>query len=66
MPIPSPRSGEPQKTFISRCISTVSKLDPNRPQKQVVAMCYSRWRQKELRKLSSNYHEKNIQKGKKQ
>jgi len=60
MPIPSPRSGEPQKVFISRCISTLNKLDPNRPSKQVVAICYSRWRQKELKKLLSKSNEKNI------
>ena len=60
-PVPSPRSGEPQKVFISRCISTLSKLDPNKPQKQVIAICHSEWKRKKLMQLhSKSDNEKNI------
>jgi len=44
MPIPTPRPKEDQKTFVSRCISKVHDLDPKRPQKQIIAICYSAWR----------------------
>ena len=44
MPIPSPSKDEKQDAFIGRCISAVSKADPNKEQDQVVAMCYSAWR----------------------
>lgn len=43
MPVPKPSSGEDQKTFISRCVSQLSREDPNRDQKQVLAICYSQW-----------------------
>jgi len=61
MPIPSPRSGEPQKTFISRCMSDALMNKEFPDIKQRNAVCFSRWRKKELMKLSSNYNEKNIQ-----
>ena len=50
MPIPNPRKGEKEKEFISRCISAVSKLDTERPQKQVIAICYETWRRKKSKK----------------
>ena len=46
MPVPTPRSGESQQNFISRCISTLHKLDPERDDKQIQAICYSQWRRK--------------------
>jgi hypothetical protein len=39
MPIPSRRKGEEKGKFISRCISDVSKKDPNRPKDQIIAIC---------------------------
>jgi len=44
MPIPSPKGKEEKQHFISRCISVVKKRDPERPIKQVIAICYSAWR----------------------
>lgn len=44
MPIPKPKKGEEQNDYISRCVSQVKKLDPKRPQKQIIAICYSTWR----------------------
>jgi len=48
MPIPTPRKGESQNNFISRCISAVKKSDPDRPNKQVQAICFSKWRGEEV------------------
>ncbi|HPZ74861.1 MAG: hypothetical protein KBH94_04995 [Caldisericia bacterium] len=46
MPVPKPKKRENQADFISRCIKDLSKKDPERPQKQIIAMCYSQWRNK--------------------
>lgn len=50
MPIPKPRKNEDKDKFISRCISQLKKEDPNRPDKQIKAICFQRWqeRNKEL------------------
>jgi len=46
MPIPTPRTGEPSKMFISRCVSSdvMQKEYPDR--KQRLAVCYSSLRKK--------------------
>ena len=44
MPIPKPRKNEGKNVFISRCIRSISKTDPNMPQKQRVAICHTAWR----------------------
>ena len=49
MPLPTPKKGEKQADFIPRCISAVHEVDPETPNKQAVAMCYSQWRGKEAR-----------------
>ena len=41
MPVPKPRKRESTQAFISRCIRTLSHLDPDRPHKQIIAICYS-------------------------
>lgn len=46
MPIPTPRKDEKEKDFISRCVSMETKAAPNRDKEQIVAMCYSKWREK--------------------
>jgi len=48
MPVPTPNSGEERDTFISRCISAVTKADPERDPKQVQAMCFSQWRKESM------------------
>lgn len=50
MPIPEPGEKETKEEFVSRCIKTLSKADPNREQKQVVAICYSAWRESKKKK----------------
>lgn len=40
-PIPAPGKDEDKGTFISRCISSLSHKDPDRPHSQIVAMCHS-------------------------
>ncbi len=47
MPIPEPRADETEDDFISRCISTLHDTDPDRPDDQITAMCYSAWRGQE-------------------
>ncbi|MCK4267175.1 MAG: hypothetical protein KAX31_07820, partial [Thermoplasmata archaeon] len=47
MPVPKPRKGEKEDDFISRCISTVSRADPEREHDQVVAICFDTWRNRE-------------------
>lgn len=51
MPIPKPRAGEQQDKFISRCIKQLKKIDPNRPQKQIIAICYDSWKRKKEGKM---------------
>ena len=46
MPIPKPKKGEKQNLFVSRCIKTMMKQDPNRPREQIIAMCYDAFRNK--------------------
>ena len=45
MPIPSPSKGETQDQFIGRCMSVLADSDPDRPQEQRLAMCFTQWRQ---------------------
>lgn len=40
-PIPAPGKDESKDAFISRCISSLSHKDPDRPHSQIVAMCHS-------------------------
>jgi len=54
MPIPTPNPNEKQSDFIGRCISTLKKLDPNKPDKQIQAICFDTWRRKKLSKELSN------------
>lgn len=44
MPIPSPKAGESKDNFVSRCISALAKADPNMPNEQRIAICFSKWR----------------------
>jgi len=46
MPIPKVKKSESKNKFISRCISRLSKVDSNRPHKQIVAICHTQWRAK--------------------
>jgi len=50
MPVPKPNPGEKENDFIGRCISTLTKSDPDRNPKQIQGMCYSSWR--ETKKLA--------------
>ena len=46
MPIPTPRPKEDRQKFVSRCISQLHDVDPKRPQKQIIAICYDAWRKR--------------------
>lgn len=51
MPLPTPQKGEEQNDFISRCIRFVKKEDPQTPNNQATAMCFTQWRKnKEMSK----------------
>lgn len=45
-PIPAPGKDEPRDKFISRCISSLSHVDSDRPHSQIVGICHSAWRDK--------------------
>lgn len=44
MPLPKPRSGETQSSFVGRCISAETNASPGRDAEQVQAMCFQAWR----------------------
>lgn len=44
MPVPKPNKGEDQKAFIGRCISFLKKEDPQKPDKQIQAICFDTFR----------------------
>lgn len=44
MPIPPPHQGEKQGEYIARCMSFQADENPNLPQNQKLAICYSTWR----------------------
>lgn len=48
MPVPSPSPGEDRDTFISRCIRSLHESDKNRPNEQLVAICFSQWREESI------------------
>lgn len=52
MPVPKPNAGESQKDFISRCASALADTDPERPNEQRIAMCYSSYRRAKGTKAS--------------
>lgn len=43
--MPTPRKGESQKEFVSRCIPIVTKEGTAESQDQAIAICYSMYRQ---------------------
>ena len=45
MPVPKPHKGESQDDFMGRCMSALADSDPDRPQEQRLAMCFSAWRE---------------------
>jgi hypothetical protein len=46
MPVPTPTSGEERDKCVSRCISALKHSDPSRPDKQIQAICFDKWRSK--------------------
>jgi len=56
MPVPKPEPGESEDDFISRCISTLHKTDPERPDDQITAMCFTSWRDKEKKEAFIGFH----------
>jgi hypothetical protein len=49
MPIPSPRGNESQSKFVSRCIGFL--VTEGTPSNQAAAICYDKWRKKEIEEL---------------
>ena len=45
MPIPTPNPKEKESDFIGRCISALTKADPDRDEKQKQGMCFDAWRE---------------------
>ena len=50
MPVPSPKKGEDQDKFMGRCMSFMMNenkgkpTEDKRPRKQLVAICFSQWK----------------------
>jgi len=61
VPIPRPRKNEPQNRFIARCIRQLSKADPNKDRKQIIAICFQVWRNREKASID-NMDEKQYKK----
>lgn len=57
MPIPKPKPKEDRQTFVSRCISVVHDLDPKRPQKQIIAICFDAWRKSKRKRTTQETQE---------
>jgi hypothetical protein len=51
--MPSPRSGEIQKDFVSRCIPIVIEEGTAKDAKQAAAICYSMWRNRKKTKFEN-------------
>lgn len=49
MPLPTPQPGETQSHFISRCISFETEASPGRDPKQIQAMCFQKWRDRDVK-----------------
>jgi HK97 family phage prohead protease len=45
MPVLKPHKAESQDDFVSRCMSDLKDSDPDRPNEQRLAMCFSAWRE---------------------
>lgn len=45
MPIPTPRKGEEENDFISRCMGDDTMKDEYPDDKQRTAVCYNSWRE---------------------
>jgi len=54
MPIPTPKSEEKEKDFISRCISTLTKAEDYDSHDQRIAVCYTTWRNKKGNTMKKN------------
>lgn len=57
MPVPKPSSGESERAFVSRCISTMSHRDPDRERDQIVAVCYGAWRESKGEKRAPEFEQ---------
>src|SRR6516164_5749859 len=45
MPVPKPHKDESQDDFTNRCMHALGQSDPDRPNEQRLAMCFSAWRE---------------------
>lgn len=52
--MPTPRTGEPRKDFVSRCVPTVLEDGTAESQEQAVAICHSMWEDKKERNMANN------------
>jgi len=58
MPLPTPRGGESQSQFVSRCMGSDVMNREYPDNKQRAAVCYSQWRRREEEKLHKIVEEK--------
>ena len=60
MPLPIPRSSETQREYVTRCYEVTKD---EYPQNQAIAVCYSRWREKQMRVIRDLRRVKKWKKG---
>lgn len=49
MPIPTPRSSEPQREYITRCYEEIKdEYDKNR----AFSICYTKWKEKKMERIA--------------
>ena len=58
MPIPNPRKDEEEQEFISRCIKFLKSEDPDADIKQVTAICYQTWRDRNKESMDETQYKK--------
>jgi len=46
MPLPKPKVSEPQKEFVSRCMTSATMMIEFPDKKQRLAVCYNQWMEK--------------------
>lgn len=64
MPLPRPNEGEEQSHFVSRCVSFETKASPGRDPKQIQAMCFQAWRDRDVKQEASDQSWASVDKSK--
>ena len=58
MPILKPKKDESEKEYVARCIPDLMNKDPEKDQKQVIAICYSNFKKETVKEKMGSFKEK--------